>query len=159
VAAWDPVKIRQFQGEVQDAAVALGLRMLSFEVRREPDIEGAFQAIAAARPDALLVLQEPLMAANGGRIAAFAIEQRLPAIYETRLFTDACGLMSYGVQSVERYYRAATYVDKILKGARPADLPVEQPTQFDFVINRKAAQAIGLTFPSSVLQQATEILE
>jgi putative tryptophan/tyrosine transport system substrate-binding protein len=99
------------------------------------------------------------MAANGGRIAAFAIEQRLPAIYETRLFTDAGGLMSYGVQSVERYYRAATYVDKILKGARPADLPVEQPTQFDFVINRKAAQAIGLTFPSSVLQQATEILE
>jgi putative ABC transport system substrate-binding protein len=99
------------------------------------------------------------MAAHSARIAAFAIEQRLPAMYETRLYPDAGGLMSYGVQSVERYYRAATYVDRILKGARPAEIPVEQPTHFDFVINRKAAQAIGLTIPPQVLQQASEILE
>ncbi len=157
--AGNPVKVRQMNTEVYDAASTLRLTVISTEVRREADFDGAFQATQASRPDALLVLQEPLMAANSARVAAFAIEQRLPAIYETRLYVDAGGLMSYGVQSVERYYRAATYVDKVLKGAKPADLPVEQPTQFDFVVNRKAARAIGLTIPPSILQQATEILE
>ena len=99
------------------------------------------------------------MAANAARVVAFAVEQRLPAIYETRLYTDVGGLMNYGVQSVERYYRAATYVDRILKGAQPSELPIEQPTVFDFVINLKAARAIGLTIPPTVLQQATEILQ
>jgi putative tryptophan/tyrosine transport system substrate-binding protein len=156
--ATNPVKIRQVQG-LHDSASTLGLTLLSVEIRRQADFDAAFQAVQLSRPDALFVAQEPLMAANNARVAAFAIEQRLPAIYETRLYTDAGGLMNYGVQSVERYYRAATYVDKILKGAKPADLPIEQPTVFDFVINLKAAQAIGLTIPPAVLQQATEILQ
>ena len=93
------------------------------------------------------------------RIGAFAVEQRLPAIYEVRLWTEAGGLMHYGINSVEQFRRAATYVDKILKGAKPADLPVEQPTTFEFVINLQAARAIGLPIPQSVLAQATELIE
>jgi len=155
--AANPVKIRQVE-ELRVAASILGLTLLSAEVRRPVDFDTAFQTVQASPPDALWVGQEPLMAANSARVAAFAIEQRLPAMYETRLYTDAGGLMNYGVQSVERYYRAATYVDRILKGAKPADLPIEQPTAFDFVINLKAARAIGLTIPPAVLQQATEII-
>ena len=154
----NPVKVREITNG-HDVAATLGLTLLSAEVRREADFVGAFQAIVASQPDALWVLQEPVMAAQSARIAAFAIERRLPAMYETRLYVDVGGLMSYGVQSVERYYRAATYVDKILKGAKPADLPVEQPTAFDLVINLKTARAVGLTIPPSVLQQATEILQ
>ena len=154
----NPAKITQLK-DVQDVAPTLRLQVLSFEVRRSADFDAAYHAMIAARPDALLVLQEPLAASHSAEIAAFAVEQRLPAMYETRLFTDNGGLMSYGVQSVERYYRAATYVDKILKGASPADLPIELPTLFDFVVNLKTAQAIGLTIPPSVLQQATEILQ
>jgi putative ABC transport system substrate-binding protein len=160
-ALWNvtnPVKVRQVEA-LQIAASTLDLTVLSVEVRRQADFDAAFQAVQASRPDALWVGQEPLMAANAQRVAAFAIEQRLPAIYETRLYTDAGGLMNYGVQSVERYHRAATYVDRILKGAKPAEMPIEQPTVFDFVINLKAARAIGLTIPPSVLQQATEILQ
>jgi putative ABC transport system substrate-binding protein len=159
-ALWNstnPVKVRQVEA-LRDAAAPLGLTLHSVEVRRQADFDAAFQAIQAARPDALWVGQEPLMAANAARVAAFAVEQRLPAIYETRLYTDLGGLMNYGVQSVERYYRAATYVDRILKGAKPAEIPVEQPTAFDFVINLSAARAIGLTIPPSVLNQATEII-
>jgi putative ABC transport system substrate-binding protein len=146
-------------GEAQEAAPGLGLQLRSVEVRGDGDFEGAFGAIAAARVDALLVLQEPLMAANSARIVAFALEQRLPAIYEVRLFTDAGGLMSYGVKHLERYHRAATYVDRILKGAKPADLPVEQPTELDFVINLRTARAIGVTIPPSVLARATEVIQ
>ena len=154
----NPVKIRQVQ-DVHAAASVLGLRVVAVEVRRDADFDAAFHALVAARPDALFVAQEPLMASHSAEIAAFAVEQRLPAIYETRLYTDSGGLMNYGVQSTERYYRAATYVDRILKGAKPADLPVEQPTAFDFVINLRAARAIGLTIPPAVLQQATELIQ
>jgi putative ABC transport system substrate-binding protein len=144
--------------ELREAAPALGLRLRPVEVRGNGDFEAAFGAIAAARSDALVVLQEPLMAANSARIVAFALERRLPAIYQVRLFTDAGGLMSYGINSVERYRRAATFVDKVLKGAKPADLPVEQATAVDFVINLKTARALGLTIPPSVLAQATEVI-
>ena len=156
--ASNPVKVRQVQA-LREAAATLGLTLDSVEVRRQADFDAAFQTLQASRPDALVVAQEPLMAANNVRVAEFAVEQRLPAIYETRLYTDAGGLMNYGVQSAERYYRAATYVDRILKGAKPAEIPIEQPTVFDFVINLKAARAIGLTIPPSVLNQATEIIQ
>jgi putative ABC transport system substrate-binding protein len=156
--ATNPVKVRQVEG-LRRTAATLGLTLHSVEIQRQSDFEAAFRTIQVARPDALLVAQEPLMAANSARVAAFAIEQRLPAIYETRLYTDAGGLMNYGVQSVERYYRAATYVDKILKGAKPSELPIEQPTVFDFVINLKAARAIGLTIPPSLLAQATDVIQ
>ena len=151
-------KVNQFR-DVQSVAPTLGLQLIPVEVRRDADFDGAYQAIVASRPDALFVLQDPLMASHAAEIAAFAIERRLPTMFEVRVYTDAGGLMSYGVQSVERYYRAATYVDKILKGAKPADLPLEQPTAFDFVINLKTARAIGVTIPPSVLQQATETLQ
>jgi putative tryptophan/tyrosine transport system substrate-binding protein len=159
--AWNassPAKASQFR-DVQSVAPTLGLQLIPVEVRRDADFDGAYQAIVASRPDALFVLQDPLMASHAAEIAAFAIERRLPTMFEIRVYTDAGGLMSYGVQSVERYYRAATYVDKILKGAKPADLPLEQPTAFDFVINLKTARAIGVTIPPSVLQQATETLQ
>ena len=143
----------------QSAAPLLGLELVSVEVRGDADFDGAFEAIVGSGADSLLVFQEPLTASNSARIAAFAARQRLPAIYQIRLFTDAGGLMSYGVDSVEQYRHAATYVDKILKGAKPADLPIEQPTKYDFVINLKTAQALGLTIPPSVLLQATEVIQ
>jgi putative tryptophan/tyrosine transport system substrate-binding protein len=105
------------------------------------------------------VLSEPLTNAHGARIAAFAIQQRLPSIYETREFTDAGGLLNYGPNIVDVWRRAAVYVDKILKGTRPGELPVEQPTTFDLVVNLRTAQALGLTIPQSVLQQATELIQ
>jgi putative ABC transport system substrate-binding protein len=145
--------------EAADAAPSLGMQMISIEVRRADDLDGAFQAIAAARVDALMVFQDPLAAIHSTRIVAFAAEHRLPAIYEVRLWTEVGGLMNYGINSVEQFHRAATYVDKILKGASPADLPIEQPTKLEFVVNTKAARALGLTFPPSVLIQATEVVQ
>jgi len=106
----------------------------------------------------LMVVQDPLTFIHSAQITAFAVEQRLPAIYEVRAWTEAGGLMNYGVNSVEQFHRAATYVDKILKGARPADLPVEQPTKFDFVVNLATARALGLTVPPSVLARATDLV-
>ena len=156
--ASSPAKVIQFK-DVQSVAPTFELQVLPVEVRRDADFDGAYQAIVASRPGALFVLQDPLMASHAADITAFAVGQRLPTMFEIRVYTDAGGLMSYGVRSVERYYRAATYVDKILKGAKPADLPVEQPTAFDFIVNLKTARAIGVTIPQSVLQQATETLQ
>ena len=154
----NPTKARDVQ-EAQDTARSLGLQILSFEVRKIDDFEGAFHAIASSRADAMMTLQDPLSAAQSTRIAAFAVEQRLPAIYEVRLWTEAGGLMHYGIDSVELFHRAATYVDKLLKGAKPADLPVEQPTKFELMINLKTAQTMGLTIPQSVLQQASATIQ
>jgi putative ABC transport system substrate-binding protein len=143
--------------EAQAAAESLGLQLLSTEIRRPEDFEAAFQAVAEARADALALLAEPLANAHSARIAAFAIQQRLPSIHELRDFTDAGGLMSYGPNLTDLFRRAAVYVSKILKGTKPADLPVEQPTTFDLVINLRSARALGLTIPQSVLMQATEV--
>jgi putative ABC transport system substrate-binding protein len=115
--------------------------------------------MAAAGSDALLVLPNMFFLRNAERVLGLAAEHRLPAAYDVRLFPEAGGLMSYGARVASLYRRAATYVDRILKGAKPADLPIEQPTSFDFVINLAAAQALGLTIPESVLQQATEVIQ
>jgi putative ABC transport system substrate-binding protein len=154
----NPLKAAEV-AEAEEVAPTLGLRPRPVAVRADRDFEAAFGAIAAARVDALLVLQDQLIAVNSARVVAFALERRLPAIYQIRLFADAGGLMSYGVKSVERYRRVATYADKVLKGARPADLPVELPTELDFVVNLRTARAIGVTIPSSVLARATEVLQ
>jgi len=154
----NPEKVTE-SSEIQQFAPSLGLHTLSLELRRQEDIEGAFQTAASSGADALMVLQDPLTAIHSARIVAVAAERRLPTMYGVRLWTEAGGLMHYGINSVALFRRAATYVDKILKGAKPADLPVEQPTTYDFVVNLKAAQAIGLTIPQSVLAQATEILQ
>lgn len=130
---------------VQEAEVAagqFGVQIECVEIRAGRDMDGALRTIAESRPDALMVLQDPLTAGSSVRITAFAVEQRLPAIYEVRLWTDAVGLMHYGPNTVELVRRAASYVDRILNGARPADLPIEQPTVFELTINLKVAQAI-----------------
>jgi putative ABC transport system substrate-binding protein len=153
-----PGKPPEFR-EVQEAASSLALQILSAEVRRDADFDGAFRALAASPVDALLVLQENLTVAHSPRIAAFAMQLRLPSIQEVRDYTAAGGLMSYGINRLDIWRRGAGYVAKILRGAKPADLPVEQPTMFDLVINLTTARVLGLTIPQAVLQQATVIIE
>ncbi len=138
----NPAKVLEFQ-QTQGAATVLGLTLLSLEVRGPDDFDRAFNAAAAGQLDALNVFTESVTGAQATRIADFALQRRLPSMFETRPYVDAGGLISYGANSSDLFRRAATYVDKILKGAKPADLPVEQPTTFDFVINLKTAQALG----------------
>jgi putative tryptophan/tyrosine transport system substrate-binding protein len=142
----------------QAAAGALGLRLHSQEVRGPQDLEEALAFTAQARPDALLVLDDALLGMHREQIAAFATQQHLPSVFASRESVVAGGLMSYGPSLPDLFRRAATYVDKILKGAKPADLPMEQPTTFELVINLNTAQVLGLTMPPTLLFQATEVL-
>ncbi len=154
-----PAMVHTFR-EARVAAEALGVRLQSLEVQGDPtDFERAFSAIAKERPDGLFVTLDPFTSLHRGRIAELAAQHRLPAIYELREFVDAGGLMAYGPSSRDLWRRAATYVDKILKGAKPGDLPVEQPTRFELVINLKTARALGLTIPQSVLLRADHLIE
>jgi len=155
----DPLDKRVEFGEVQAAAHTLGLSLQSLAVRTPEDLAGAFEAAAREHADGLVVLQEQLTRTQRTRIAELAIQGRLPSIYEAPLFVEAGGLMAYGVDLPDLYWRAAYYVDRILKGASPAELPVERPVRFDFTINLKTAQALGLTIPPHVLMQATEIIQ
>jgi putative ABC transport system substrate-binding protein len=142
----------------QAAARALALRLHSQDVRGPQDLEGALAFTAQARPDALLVLDDALLGMYRRQIAEFATQQHLPSVFASRESVVAGGLMSYGPSLPDLFRRAATYVDKILKGAKPADLPMEQPTKFELVINLKTAQALGLTIPSTLLFQADEVI-
>jgi putative ABC transport system substrate-binding protein len=124
------------------------------------DFDPLFAAMTSRdRPESLLVLADTVTVANRQRTVEFAARSRVPAIYEARVFVDAGGLMSYGVDNSDHYRRAVVYIDKILKGAKPADLPVEQPTKFELVINLKTAKALGLTIPPSLLQRADQVIE
>jgi putative tryptophan/tyrosine transport system substrate-binding protein len=145
--------------EMQPATGPLGLTLERRDLRGPDQIEEVFGALAGARPDALLVAGEPFMFANRARLAELAAGLGVPAMYTAREFVEAGGLMCYGVNIREQFRRAAAQVDKILKGASPAELPVERPTKFDFAINLRTAQALGLTIPQSVLQQATEVIQ
>jgi putative ABC transport system substrate-binding protein len=145
--------------ETQAAARALGLLLHSQDVRDPQDLEGAFALTAQARPDALLVLGDALINMHRQQIAEFVTQQHLPSVFATREWVVAGGLMSYGHSLPDLYRRAATYVDKILKGAKPADLPVEQAMKFDLVINLKTAKALGLTIPPIVLFRADEVIQ
>jgi putative ABC transport system substrate-binding protein len=136
----------------------LGVRLHLREVRGPNELDNAFSAMAKEHVDALLVVNDPMLDAQRGRIVDLAAKARLPGIYEWREFAEAGGLMSYGANLGELYRRAATYVDKILKGAKPADLPIEQPTKFELVINLKTAKALGFTIPQSVLIRADEVI-
>jgi putative tryptophan/tyrosine transport system substrate-binding protein len=138
-------------------ARALKLTIQHWEIRAVDDFEKVFAALNKQRPDGLYVTGSPLMGANRKRIADFAIKSRLPSV-SNRAYVDAGGLMSYGADIADRYRRVAYYVDRILKGAKPADLPVEQPTKFEFVINLKAAKQIGLTIPPNVLARADKVI-
>jgi putative ABC transport system substrate-binding protein len=142
------------------AARALKLTLQSWEVRDADGFDKVFAALSKQRPDGLYVpASGPLMRANEKRIVAFALKSRLPSIYYYRESVDAGGLMSYGPDLADSYRRVATYVDKILKGAKPADLPVEQPTKFELVINLKTAKQIGLTIPQKVLARADKVIK
>jgi putative ABC transport system substrate-binding protein len=146
--------------EAQAAARSLGIAFQSLEVKGNPEeFERVFSAVLRDRPDGLLVTLDPLTSLHRKRIAELAAQHRLPAIYELRLFVDAGGLMAYGPSSTDLWRRAAAYVDKILKGAKPADLPVEQPMRFELVVNLKAAKALGLTIPQSVLFRADQVIQ
>jgi putative ABC transport system substrate-binding protein len=140
--------------EMERAAGALGVQLQSLEVLGPKEIDTAFREINKGRADAILVLPTPVVISQRTQIADLAVKSRLPAIYYATEFVEDGGLMSYGVSITDLFRRAATYVDKILKGAKPADLPVEQPTKFEFIINLKAAKQIGLTIPQRVLTRA-----
>jgi len=141
------------------AARALELTVQPWEVRDTNGFERVFAALSKQRPDGLYVLQGPLMNSNQKRIVDLAAKIRLPSMYVNRQFVEAGGLMYYGADFMHSYRRIATYVDKILKGAKPDDLPVEQPTKFELVINLKTAKQIGLTIPPSVLARADKVIK
>ena len=147
------------QKELEAATRALGVGLRLTEIRNENDLESAFAAIAKERVGALLVSAGPFETVHRRRIVDLAASSRLPAMYGARWFVDDGGLISYGVSLLDNFRRAATYVDKILKGAKPADLPVEQPTKFELVINLKTAKALGLTIPPSLLLRADEVIQ
>jgi putative ABC transport system substrate-binding protein len=160
---YDPVNPSSglaLKGVLPNAARALKLTIQPWEVRTADGFEKVFAALNNERPDGLYVpVGGPLIRSNGKRIADFALKNRLPSVYPNRYFVDAGGLMSYGGDLADSYRRAAYFVDRILKGAKPADLPVEQPTKFELVINLKTAKQIGLTIPPNVLARADKVIK
>src|SRR5437867_426395 len=154
----NPSSISAFK-ETQEAAQALAMQLQSLEVHGPDEFEGAFQAATKRQARALSVVSDSLMFNNRRRLLELAAKHRLPTMHTQSLWVEAGALMSYGTYFPDLYRRAATYVDKILKGAKPADLPVEQPTKFELVINLKTAKQIGLTIPQSVLYQADKVIK
>jgi putative ABC transport system substrate-binding protein len=145
--------------ETDNAARVLAVTLQSYEVRNVNDFEEAFARIAQQRPDFLYVLQDALMLGHRRQIIDFANQNRLPSMFVGKEWVEEGGLMCYGVRLPEWYRRAASYVDKILRGAKPADLPVEQPTLFELVFNLKTAKAIGVTIPPALISRADEVIE
>jgi putative tryptophan/tyrosine transport system substrate-binding protein len=145
--------------ETQDAAKALSVRLHPIELRQAADIDKAFAEMSKAHVDALLVVLSPLVTLHSKQIAELALKHRLPGMYPTRQFAEEGGIAAYGPLLSDLYRRAATYVDKILKGVNPADLPIEQPMKFEFIINLKTAKQIGLTIPPNVLARADKVIK
>ena len=145
--------------EVEVAARSLRLQLQLLEVRGPDEFESAFSAMRRERAGGLLVLTDPMFFLHRTRLADFATKSRLPAMFSVREFVEAGGLMVYAVSLPDLYRRAATYVDKILKGAKPADLPMQQPTRFELVINLKTAKALGLTIPQSLIIRADHVIQ
>ena len=144
--------------EVQTAASPLGLIVRSWEVRGAGDFEKVFAALSKERPDGLYVPPGPIHTTHRDQIVNFALKRRLPSMWGNGEFVDSGGLMSYGADLADNYRRVAYYVDRILKGAKPADLPIEQPTKFELVINLKTAKQIGVTIPQKVLARADRVI-
>ena len=161
VALWNPQNKTSTRNwnELQDPARQLGLLLHSLEVRNADELDKAFEVASGARADALAILPEPVFVANLKRIADFAAKNHLPSTFHLREFADAGGLLAYGPDRSDLFRRAAAYVDKILKGAKPADLPIQLPTKFELVINLKTAKALGLTVPDKLLAAADEVIE
>jgi putative ABC transport system substrate-binding protein len=156
---WDPTAEQQFKA-AEAASKSFGLQVQSLEVQHPPDgLSGAFATAARNRADALIVVTTSVFYRERVQIAELAVKSRIPAMYPLREFTEAGGLMSYGTYLPDMLRRAAIHVDKILKGAKPAEVPIEQPTKFDLVINLKTAKALGLTVPPSLLARADQVIE
>jgi ABC-type uncharacterized transport system substrate-binding protein len=153
-----PPSVLEVKEVLPAAARALKLTVQPWEIRGADDFDRVFASLSNERPDGLYVLGSTLLSANQKRIVGFALKSRLPSVYNSRAAVDAGGLMSYGADLADSYRRVATYVDKILKGAKPADLPVERPTKFELVINQKTAQQIGVTIPQKVLARADRVI-
>jgi putative ABC transport system substrate-binding protein len=157
---WDPSS-RSQQLQLRDlpaAAAAVGVKVTTVEIRRPDEVATALGAIRNS-VDGLMVIGNPVTFKKRKVIAEFAVESRLPSVFEQRLFVETGGLLSYGPSFADLFRRAAVYVDKILKGAKPADLPIEQPTKFELVINRKTADTLGLSVPPSLLLRADQIVD
>ena len=154
----NPPTVREVKEVLPVPARALGLTIQRWEIRAADGFEKVFAALNKQRPDGLYVVAGPVLNANQKRIAGLALRTRLPSV-GNRGYVDAGGLMSYGADLVDNYRRIATYVDKILKGAKPADLPVEQPTKFELVFNLKTAKQIGVTIPQSLLYRADKVIK
>jgi putative ABC transport system substrate-binding protein len=154
----NPAHTTEERKETEAAAQALGVQLQSVEVRSASDFDDAFSAMTNERAQALLTMPDLVNNSQAKRIIEFAIKNRLPAMYANPELVDRGGLMSYAPSYTDMYRRTATYVDKILKGAKPADLPVEQPRSFELVINLKAAKQIGLTVPPNVLARADKVI-
>jgi putative ABC transport system substrate-binding protein len=155
--SFEPSNARALR-EAERAAGALKLHLQYLDVLDPKDIEAAFRTAGKGRPQAVLPLGSPVFNSQRAQMADLAAKSRLPAIYNTREYIEAGGLMTYGVSATDLFRRAATYVDRILKGAKPGDLPVEQPTKFEFVVNLQAAKRIGLTVPQRVLARADAVI-
>ena len=158
MSPWYSVQSKPWEA-LQQAAKTMRVRLQRMEVREPSEFASAFAGMTQEHVEALIVLPHPLLFRHRTRLAAFAAESHLPTIWGPfREFVDAGGLMAYGPSLRDQFRRAATYVDKILKGAKPADLPVERPIKFELVINLKTAQALGITFPPTLLFQADEVI-
>jgi putative ABC transport system substrate-binding protein len=155
VNPWHSLALKAAEG----AARSLGAQLNSVAVRIPEDLDTAFARMTTERADAILVLSDPMTFFHRARIADLAAKRRLPTMHGVRGYVDAGGLMSYWAHQADLYRRAASYVDRILKGAKPADLPIEQPTKFELVINLKTAKTLGLTIPPSLLARADEVIE
>jgi putative ABC transport system substrate-binding protein len=154
----NPVTVQQWK-ETQEAAQLMGIALRLIEVRERNDLDDAISVAAQANVSAVDVLGDPVFVENSKQLAELTLKHRLPAIAWQREFADAGGLISYGPSFRDLWRRAASYVDKILKGATPANIPVEQPTKFEFVVNMKTAKALGLEIPSTLLARADEVIE
>jgi putative tryptophan/tyrosine transport system substrate-binding protein len=148
-----------YLGEIKAAAQRTGIVIHALEVRGRDEIEHAFTALTKANAQGIVVLPNPVTLTNQARIVELAAKNRLPAMYPWPEFTESGGLMAYSTNRPELYWRSAAFVARILKGAKPADLPIEQPTKFELVINLKTAKALGLTIPPSLLQRADQVIE
>jgi len=158
---WDPDSPESTLAfkETQTTAQALGVQLQSLEVRRPDEFDQAFAAMTREHADALVVISHALFFGHRSQLAELTVRHRLPAMFHLREYAEAGGLMAYGPNAKDLYRRAATYVDKILKGAKPADLPVEQPMKFELVINLKTAKALGITIPPTLLFLADEVIQ
>jgi len=154
-----PAGVLEMKEVLPVAARALRLTLQPWEIRTADDFERVFTALNKDRPDGLYVTSNPLTRGNSKRVGDFAIKSRIPSVHGGRESVEAGGLMSYGADTAESYQRVAYYVDRILKGAKPADLPVEQPTKFELVINLKTAKQIGLTIPPELLARANRLIK